>query len=119
MGGGRGTLRIGGNGPSAATSFVGLIAHAFVYGAALSVAELDHLRGVRLAKPTAGNAGYVLRLRRELGSYVEVRGHMGALFAARFNADGNYCLTCGADRALRLWGARTATGRRARAARSW
>lgn len=32
-----------------------------------------------------------------------LRGHTGAIFAARFNADGAYCLTCGADRTLRLW----------------
>ena len=81
MGGGRGTLRIGGNGPSAATSFVGLVDHVFVYGwitcAGLSVAELDNLRGVRLAKPApaAGSGGYALRLRRELGSYVELANH--------------------------------------------
>ncbi|XP_064557174.1 WD repeat domain-containing protein 83 isoform X1 [Zonotrichia leucophrys gambelii] len=27
----------------------------------------------------------------------------GAVRAARFNADGNYCLTCGSDKTLKLW----------------
>ncbi|XP_068658981.1 uncharacterized protein [Aristolochia californica] len=32
-----------------------------------------------------------------------LQGHEGAVLAARFNADGNYCLSCGKDRTLRLW----------------
>ena len=32
-----------------------------------------------------------------------LRGHEGAVLAVRFNADGNYLLTCGQDRTLRLW----------------
>lgn len=32
-----------------------------------------------------------------------LRGHEGAVLAARFNADGNYCLSCGKDRTIRLW----------------
>lgn len=32
-----------------------------------------------------------------------LRGHEGAVLAVRFNADGNYCLSCGRDRTLRLW----------------
>ncbi|KAK2513722.1 hypothetical protein Q9966_016045 [Columba livia] len=31
----------------------------------------------------------------------------GAVRAVRFNADGNYCLTCGADKTLKLWNPRT------------
>lgn len=27
----------------------------------------------------------------------------GAVRAVRFNADGNYCLTCGSDKTLKLW----------------
>jgi mitogen-activated protein kinase organizer 1 len=27
----------------------------------------------------------------------------GAVRAVRFNVDGSYCLTCGADRKLKLW----------------
>ena len=30
-------------------------------------------------------------------------GHEGPVRAVRFNADGNYCLTCGSDKTLRLW----------------
>ena len=32
-----------------------------------------------------------------------LRGHEGAVLAARFNSDGNYCLSCGKDRTVRLW----------------
>jgi mitogen-activated protein kinase organizer 1 len=32
-----------------------------------------------------------------------LRGHEGAVLAARFNTDGNYCLSCGKDRTIRLW----------------
>ncbi|RVW52042.1 WD repeat domain-containing protein 83 [Vitis vinifera] len=32
-----------------------------------------------------------------------LRGHEGAVLAARFNGDGNYCLSCGKDRTIRLW----------------
>uniref|UniRef100_UPI001293F9D9 WD repeat domain-containing protein 83 n=1 Tax=Lonchura striata TaxID=40157 RepID=UPI001293F9D9 len=31
----------------------------------------------------------------------------GAVRAARFNADGNYCLTCGSDKTLKLWNPRS------------
>lgn len=30
-------------------------------------------------------------------------GHEGPVRAVRFNTDGNYCLTCGSDKTLRLW----------------
>jgi len=32
-----------------------------------------------------------------------LKGHEGAVLAARFNGDGNYALTCGKDRTIRLW----------------
>eukprot|EP00249_Psilotum_nudum_P017815 c26502_g1_i2 orf=557-1234(-) len=32
-----------------------------------------------------------------------LRGHEGAVLAVRFNRDGNYCLSCGRDRTIRLW----------------
>ncbi|XP_031474251.1 uncharacterized protein LOC116246487 [Nymphaea colorata] len=32
-----------------------------------------------------------------------LKGHEGAVLAARFNSDGNYCLSCGKDRTIRLW----------------
>ncbi|PRQ49247.1 putative transcription factor WD40-like family [Rosa chinensis] len=32
-----------------------------------------------------------------------LKGHEGAVLAARFNKDGNYCLSCGKDRTIRLW----------------
>eukprot|EP01018_Ginkgo_biloba_P018608 Gb_17554 [translate_table: standard] len=32
-----------------------------------------------------------------------LRGHEGAVLAVRFNGDGNYCLSCGKDRTVRLW----------------
>lgn len=32
-----------------------------------------------------------------------LRGHEGGVLAARFNGDGNYCLSCGKDRTIRLW----------------
>ena len=32
-----------------------------------------------------------------------LKGHEGAVLAARFNGDGNYCLSCGKDRTIRLW----------------
>ncbi|PWZ27648.1 WD repeat domain-containing protein 83 [Zea mays] len=34
-------------------------------------------------------------------------GHEGAVLAVRFNRDGNYCLSCGKDRTLRLWNPHT------------
>ncbi|KAH7282199.1 hypothetical protein KP509_35G018300 [Ceratopteris richardii] len=37
---------------------------------------------------------------REVGV---LRGHEGAVLAVRFNRNGNYCLSCGRDRTLRLW----------------
>ena len=33
----------------------------------------------------------------------DLEGHQGAVRAARFNYDGNYCLTCGSDKLLKLW----------------
>ncbi|GJV64899.1 WD repeat domain-containing protein 83, partial [Tanacetum coccineum] len=32
-----------------------------------------------------------------------LKGHEGAVLTARFNSDGNYCLTGGKDRTIRLW----------------
>lgn len=32
-----------------------------------------------------------------------LRGHEGAVLAARFNKNGEYCLSCGKDRTIRLW----------------
>eukprot|EP00252_Welwitschia_mirabilis_P010255 TRINITY_DN23438_c0_g1_i2.p1 TRINITY_DN23438_c0_g1~~TRINITY_DN23438_c0_g1_i2.p1 ORF type:complete len:303 (-),score=27.39 TRINITY_DN23438_c0_g1_i2:268-1176(-) len=32
-----------------------------------------------------------------------LKGHEGAVLAVRFNTDGNYCLSCGKDRTIRLW----------------
>jgi WD40 repeat protein len=32
-----------------------------------------------------------------------LKGHEGGVLAARFNGDGNYCLSCGKDRTIRLW----------------
>ncbi len=29
--------------------------------------------------------------------------HEGPVRAVRFNSDGNYCLTCGSDKTLKLW----------------
>lgn len=34
-------------------------------------------------------------------------GHEGAVLAVRFNRDGNYCLSCGKDRIIRLWNPHT------------
>lgn len=33
----------------------------------------------------------------------QLEGHQGAVRAVRFNYDGNYCLTCGSDKLLKLW----------------
>lgn len=33
------------------------------------------------------------------------KGHTGPILAVRFNSDGNYCLTCGQDRIVKLWNA--------------
>ena len=33
----------------------------------------------------------------------KLEGHQGAVRAVRFNCDGNYCLTCGSDKLLKLW----------------
>ena len=33
----------------------------------------------------------------------QLEGHQGAVRAVRFNYDGNYCLTCGGDKLLKLW----------------
>lgn len=30
-------------------------------------------------------------------------GHVGAVNAIRFTSDGEYCISCGDDRSLRLW----------------
>ncbi|XP_031116084.1 WD repeat domain-containing protein 83 [Ipomoea triloba] len=32
-----------------------------------------------------------------------LRGHEGAVLAVRFNSNGEYCLSCGRDRTIRLW----------------
>jgi len=32
-----------------------------------------------------------------------LKGHTGPVLAVRFNGDGNYAITCGQDRLLRLW----------------
>ena len=32
-----------------------------------------------------------------------MRGHKGPVYAARFSSDGNYCMSCGRDRTIRLW----------------
>lgn len=32
-----------------------------------------------------------------------LKGHEGGVLAARFNSDGNYILSCGKDRTIRLW----------------
>ncbi|MQL89814.1 hypothetical protein Taro_022393, partial [Colocasia esculenta] len=53
----------------------------------------------------------LLHRRRSMGSSSDLptkeanvlRGHEGAVLAVRFNGDGNYCLSCGKDRTLRLW----------------
>ena len=31
------------------------------------------------------------------------KAHTGPILAVRFNKDGNYCLTCGQDRLIKLW----------------
>jgi len=33
----------------------------------------------------------------------EMKAHTGPVFAVRFTASGNYCLSCGRDRTIRLW----------------
>lgn len=33
----------------------------------------------------------------------ELKGHQGPVRAVRFNVNGNYCLTCGNDKLLKLW----------------
>eukprot|EP00730_Choanoeca_flexa_P019245 TRINITY_DN9394_c0_g1_i2.p1 TRINITY_DN9394_c0_g1~~TRINITY_DN9394_c0_g1_i2.p1 ORF type:complete len:306 (+),score=61.90 TRINITY_DN9394_c0_g1_i2:2-919(+) len=33
----------------------------------------------------------------------KLEGHVGAVMSVRFNRDGQYCLTCGKDRMVRLW----------------
>ena len=43
----------------------------------------------------------MLKLPREQVS--KLTGHTGPVLAVRFNTDGNYCVTCGQDRILRLW----------------
>lgn len=40
---------------------------------------------------------------QQLTESAVLKGHEGAVLAARFSADSNYCLTCGKDRAVRLW----------------
>jgi WD40 repeat protein len=37
----------------------------------------------------------------------DLAGHEGAVLAVRFNRDGNYCLSCGKDRTVRLWNPHT------------
>ncbi|KAH0711737.1 hypothetical protein KY290_007374 [Solanum tuberosum] len=32
-----------------------------------------------------------------------LEGHAGAVLAARFNSNGEYALSCGKDRTIRLW----------------
>lgn len=32
-----------------------------------------------------------------------LRGHQGAVLCVRYNADGNYCVSGGADKTIRLW----------------
>ena len=33
----------------------------------------------------------------------ELQGHESAVRAVRFNSDGEYCMTCGSDKTLKLW----------------
>ena len=33
----------------------------------------------------------------------ELQGHKGPVRAVRFNVNGNYCLTCGNDKLVKLW----------------
>lgn len=33
----------------------------------------------------------------------DIKGHEGAVRAVRFNADGEYCMTCGSDKSVKLW----------------
>ncbi|KAH9325928.1 hypothetical protein KI387_006106, partial [Taxus chinensis] len=60
----------------------------------------DSSRALRIA---IGNGG------REMDSSLPsketsvLEGHEGAVLAVRFNSDGNYCLSCGKDRTIRLW----------------
>lgn len=63
--------------------------------------------------PLRGNVTVTFRLRKKEMSAATtelptkeanlLKGHEGAVLAARFNGDGNYALTCGKDRTIRLW----------------
>ena len=33
----------------------------------------------------------------------QLDGHQGAVRSVRFNVNGNYCITCGSDKLLKLW----------------
>ena len=33
----------------------------------------------------------------------QLEGHQGAVRSVRFNVNGNYCITCGSDKLLKLW----------------
>ena len=33
----------------------------------------------------------------------DLKGHEGAVNAVRYSKDGNYCMSCGDDKTLRLW----------------
>lgn len=35
--------------------------------------------------------------------YCRIHCHQSAVRAARFNADGNYCMTAGGDKTIKLW----------------
>ena len=37
----------------------------------------------------------------------QLEGHQGAVRAVRFNCDGNYCMTCGSDKFVKLWNPHT------------
>lgn len=39
----------------------------------------------------------------------ELYGHEGPVRAVRFNVNGNYCITCGSDKLLKLWNPYTGT----------
>ena len=33
----------------------------------------------------------------------QLKGHEGSVRSVRFNQDGNYCMTCGTDKTMKLW----------------
>jgi len=60
-------------------------------------------KSTALAEPHAGPFRDSAALDLPASQATTLKGHTGPILAVRYNSDGNYCLTCGQDRIIKLW----------------